>query len=97
MNFLSEVTIICCMMVCLLGNLGCADIISLFLVRIFSSLLEKQVVMSIHKVPYFKFNADIEIANICSVLLCLSGNGGCAHVACLGSGSFFLGLFSEKW
>ena len=69
MNFLSEVTIICCMMVCLLGNLGCADIIFLFLVRIFSSLFEKQVIMSIHKVSYYKFNANIEIANICSVLL----------------------------
>ena len=49
------------------------------------------------KVSYFKFNADIEIANISSVFLWRLENGGCAHVACLGSGSFFLGLFSEKW
>ena len=83
MSYLSEVTYICCVLVCLSGNLGYADIISWFLVRIFSSLFEKQVIMSIHKVPYFKFNADIEIANIFSVLLYLSGNGGCVHVACL--------------
>ena len=96
MNFLSEVTITCCIMVCLLGNLGSADIISLFLVRIFSSLFEKQVIMSIQKVSYFKFDADIEIANACSVLLCLSGNGGCAHVACLGLGSFFFFSFRKN-
>ena len=84
------------MMVCLLGNLGCDDIISLFLVRIFSSLFEKQVIMSIHMVSYIKFDADIEIANVCSVLLCLSGNGGCAHVACLGSVSFFFVSFRKN-
>ena len=93
MNLFFEVTNICFVLLSLSGNLGCADIIFLFLVRIFSSLFEKQVIMSIHKVPYFKFNADIEIANICFVLFCLSGNGGCAHVASLGSGPFFFCFF----
>ena len=54
------------------------------------------MIMSIHEVSYLKVNADIEIASIRSVLLCLSGNGGCAHVACLGSGSFFFVSFRKN-
>ena len=32
------------------------------------------------KVSYIMFKVDVEIANICFVLLCVSENGGCAGV-----------------
>ena len=68
-EFLSEVTIISCMMVCLLGNLGCADIISLFLFRIFSSLFEKQVIKSIQR---FHISSLMLILRLLTFVQCCS-------------------------
>ena len=44
------------------------------------SLSRKMVGIPMQKVSYIMFKVDVEIANICFVLLCLSENGGCAGV-----------------
>ena len=47
---------------------------------LFFLFFEKMVGIPMQKVSYVMFKDDVEIANICFVLLYLSGNGGCADV-----------------
>ena len=42
------------------------------------------------------FMVDVQVANICSVLICVSGNGGYADVACLFRDQFFFSLCEMK-
>ena len=81
MNLLFEVTNICFVLLSLSGNLGCADVVSLFQLHIFFCLFSfPGGCISIWRFTYFMFKVDVMIANMCFVLLCLSGNGGCAGV-----------------
>ena len=47
---------------------------------LFFLFLEKMVGIPMHEVSYVMFKVAVEIANICFVLLSLSGNDGCAGV-----------------
>ena len=81
------------MPLCLLNNVGFAALASLFLLHIFLSLFGKKGGdTSMCTFSYVKFYVDVDIANICSVLLCLSSNVGCALVACLFRLHIFLSL-----
>ena len=80
------------MPLCLLKNVGFAALASLFLLHIFLSLFGKKGGDTMCTFSYVKFYVDVDIANICSVLLCLSSNVGCALVACLLRLHIFLSL-----
>ena len=59
------------MLLCLLRNVGFAGLASLFLLHIFLSLIGKKGGdTSMCTFSYVKFYVDVDIANICSVLLC---------------------------
>ena len=62
----------------------------------FVSLFEKTWVTRTLKFSYLIIGVDVEISNICSLLLCVSGNGRCAGVACLVHFAFFLSFFEKN-
>ena len=47
---------------------------------LFFLFLVEKAGIPMQKVSYVMLKVDVEIANICYVLLCLLGNGGCAGV-----------------
>ena len=87
-----DIANICSVLLCLSSNVGCALVACLFRLHIFLSLFGKKGGDTMCTVSYVKFYVDVDIANICSVLLCLSSNVGCALVACLLRFHIFLSL-----
>ena len=62
----------------------------------FVSLFEKNLTYPHLKISISHDGVDVEISNICSLLLCVSGDGGCACVACLFLFCIFFCLFSKR-
>ena len=62
----------------------------------FVSLFEKNLTYPHLKISISHDGVDVEISNICSLLLCVSGDGGCACVACLFLFCIFFFLFSKR-
>ena len=75
-----DIANICSVLLCLSSNVGCALVACLFRLHIFLSLSRKMLGRLHSKGFICLCKADVEIANIYFVLLCLSGNGGCAGV-----------------
>ena len=62
----------------------------------FVSLFEKTWDTCISKFSYLMIWVHVEISNICSLLLCVSGNAGCAGVACLFHFCIFFVYFEKN-
>ena len=84
------------MSLCLLSNVGFAGLASLFLLHIFLSLFGKKGGdTSMCTFSYVKFYVDVDIANICSVLLKNRRLSSCRLFV---SASFLVFFsFSKKW